>query len=104
MGRMSILLIISERTELPQILTVRRQLNIVRQKRRWDATGKRLRSPGQINSHGRAIIILEELNARQFSIDERFVRQVPVELRAVPEWDADQSVANHFDITALGDA
>ena len=51
-------------------------------------------------SRGREIVILEELNAllakekldaAEFGIDLRFVKHVPVELRAVLEWDAKQS-------------
>ncbi len=49
---------------------------------------------------GRGIVILEELNgllakekldASKFGIDPRLVKHVPVELRAVLEWDAEQS-------------
>lgn len=49
---------------------------------------------------GRAIVILEEMNAllakenlkaADFGIDDRFVKHIPVQLRAVLEWDADQS-------------
>jgi len=49
---------------------------------------------------GRALVILEEMNAllekenrsaEDFGIDPRFVRHVPVKLRAVLEWDAEQS-------------
>ena len=57
---------------------------------------------------GRAVVILEELNAllakgemdaAEFGIDPRFVKHVPLELRAVLEWDADQS---NLDLTVRG--
>lgn len=51
-------------------------------------------------TRGRALVFLEEMNAliarsglkpNQFGIDPRFVRHIPVELRVVLRWDADQS-------------
>lgn len=55
-------------------------------------------------TRGRALVALEEMNAliarsnldpAEFGIDERLVRHVPVELRVVLRWDADQA---NFDL------
>ena len=51
-------------------------------------------------TQGRSMVILEELNAllarenlkgEDFGMDTRFIRHVPVDLRVVLEWDAEQS-------------
>ena len=51
-------------------------------------------------TRGRALVLLEEMNAliaraklkpEDFGIDPRFVKHVPVDLRVVLRWDADQS-------------